>query len=221
MFIGDTHGDYSRWCDFIPLFKEVEKIVFVGDYLDSWNITNVDMLDNLNTIINLKKDNPDKVILLLGNHELSYLYPDQKCSGYRGEYALAFKEVLQTNIDLFQNAWQYGNTIATHAGITHDWFVNRFRGSLDKDIAEQLNNPENPKQLEALYQVGSVRGGMRYDVGGPFWCDRTELKKPLQDYLQVVGHTPVDSHRNYKFKTGEVYFIDCLEHFRKPLILEI
>ena len=119
-----------------------------------------------------------------------------------------------------------GNVIATHAGIQHNWFVNEFKGELngEKSIAEQLNSPQNLTQMLSLFDVGKLRrGGM--DVGGIYWCDREELKKPLKGYIQVVGHNRVNEIKrqiNYKKPNqSEVYYIDCLGTKLDYLKLEI
>jgi hypothetical protein len=49
------------------------------------NLSNVDILHNLKEILWFKKSLPDKVVLLLGNHDIQYFIPNEVCSGYRGE----------------------------------------------------------------------------------------------------------------------------------------
>jgi predicted MPP superfamily phosphohydrolase len=67
--IGDIHGN--------PLWEKiVEKesdnsdlIVFLGDYFDSFSYSTVEQIHNFLKIIEFKKKNNDKVILLIGNHD--------------------------------------------------------------------------------------------------------------------------------------------------------
>ena len=225
MFLGDIHGHQNRWKKFIhEYFDKVDLVVFTGDYVDDYVLPNHIIIENLEEIIQFKKDFPDKVILLLGNHDNQYLYINDRnylCSGYRPEIEYDIHDILYSNKNLLQNAWQYNNVIATHAGIQDNWFKQVFSGNELLNIADQLNNPENRGQLYALSQVGWMRGGFRGDIGGIFWCDRDELKKPLKNYIQVVGHTPVKEIKHYKAYEGEVYFIDCMDKINKPLILEI
>ena len=223
--IGDLHGR-DCWKEFV-LRKDIDMWVFMGDYVDSFDVNNKQMIDNLLDVIQFKKDFPDKIILLLGNHCNQYLYLfDQRmrCSGFRTEISHDIHDIYKENKDLFVNAYQYKDTIFTHAGIQHNWFVNKFKGDelqVDYTIAEQLNNPLDKAQDEALYQVGAMRGGMRYDVGGPFWCDKNELKKPLEGFTQVVGHTHVNEIHKYTYHNADVWFCDCLRNNRNFLALEL
>ena len=53
-------------------YTQYDQIVFVGDYVDSYDLSNVLILDNLKKILLFKKALPDKVVLLLGNHDIQY-----------------------------------------------------------------------------------------------------------------------------------------------------
>lgn len=219
--IPDVHGT-NTWERQIELVKDVEKIVFLGDYVDSFDAPNFQILDNFANIIKFKQENPEKVVLLFGNHEMSYLYMDYgfSCSGFRQDIAFDIKDLLTVNIDLFQNAYQENKVIFTHAGIHDGWFKYNFKGDYSKNIAEQLNNPKNKSQFLALHDVGRSRGGYK-KIGGIFWCDKSELKKPLKGFTQVVGHTPVKKQITYIQKKSVVYFIDCKNKEVEPFIIEI
>ena len=213
--LGDVHCD-DKWKIYVrpELIEDVDKIVFLGDYVDSFTHSNEQMITNLLEIINFKQNNPDKVILLWANHDIQYRYYPQaefQCSGLRSEIAFDIKDIFKQNESLFQNAYQYKDHIWTHAGMSNYWFISRFKGDLAINIADQLNNPKDRKQEVTLHDVGYMRGGCSRDGGGIFWCDRQELKKPLQGFTQIVGHTRVDKIKEYTWKNSKVYFCDCLE----------
>jgi metallophosphoesterase superfamily enzyme len=67
--IGDIHGR-DVWKDIN--FLAFDKVVFVGDYVDSYIRSDWQVYQNLKEIIDLKKQNFDKVVLLLGNHDIHY-----------------------------------------------------------------------------------------------------------------------------------------------------
>ena len=70
--ISDVHGR-QFWKDVIPRKDEFEKIIFLGDYLDPYGfegISNLNALDNFKEILEFKKENIDKVVLLIGNHKM-------------------------------------------------------------------------------------------------------------------------------------------------------
>ena len=193
--IGDIHGR-SIW-KIIAGRHKTDRIVFLGDYFDPYgNIDAMDMIENFNAIITLKKERPDDIILLLGNHDMHYIddrFP--RSSRHDDMLAPVIREKFLKNRDLFQYAFQEGDVIFTHAGICDRWFNEEFKGSAipkegEKSIADQLNNP-SAEQLMAMYHVGRVRGGSDQE-GGIFWADITETEgNPLKGYHQVVGHTQV------------------------------
>ena len=111
---GATPDDESFKDDY-P-FMGVDKIVFVGDYVDSFTITNVVIKKNLEDIVWFKKMLPDKVILLWGNHDVQYFIPNQICSGYRPEAKYDLEDIFRENRDLFQMAYHNGDYLWTHAG---------------------------------------------------------------------------------------------------------
>ena len=69
---GDIHGRrfWKKPCENI---EDYDKVIFLGDYLDPYDfegITVIDAIKNFEEIIEFKKNNVDKVILLLGNHDM-------------------------------------------------------------------------------------------------------------------------------------------------------
>ena len=104
-----THGspyDFNLWkttvengvpgdCDFWDdhPYMEYDKIIFVGDYADSHDLKNETILENLRNIVFFKKAVPNRVELLIGNHDIQYFIPNEICSGYRGEMEHDLKEI--------------------------------------------------------------------------------------------------------------------------------
>lgn len=69
--LGDIHGR-DIWKDIVKKESDADKIVFVGDYVDTHdNISPYKQVDNFKEIVEYKKENKDKVILLIGNHKLN------------------------------------------------------------------------------------------------------------------------------------------------------
>lgn len=208
------------------LGKEIDKVIFVGDYVDSWDLTNTEILANLVAIINLKKDYPEYVELLWGNHDVAYLNMQSGISGFRAVMAPDLYQLFNDNRGLFKLAYQYKTTIWTHAGIHKGWWqynalpviegkkIVRWGGFLDecKNIADYLNVMFD-FNFEDIYMVSHHRGGYN-KVAGPIWADKVEIyTKPLGGYHQIVGHTPVPYPKTYDFfDLTKVTFVDCMEH---------
>lgn len=210
--IGDIHGR-QQWKKAISN-KMVNKIVFLGDYVDPYDsIEAEELIDNLKEIIEFKKQSPDKVVLLLGNHDMHYIYEDfAKGSRYDKTLADVITHIFNENRDMFQFAYQEGKTVFTHAGISSDWFHDDFKGDKNRDIAEQLNNP-TPDQLRTMFQVGISRWGKDKN-GGIFWADKSETDhKPLCGIHQVVGHSQVEHVTRVDInKETSITFCDCLKN---------
>ena len=71
VLIGDIHGR-TNWKEIIFKEEKADKFIFFGDYFDPYdkNLTVNDVINNFNEILQFKIENPNKVILLIGNHEL-------------------------------------------------------------------------------------------------------------------------------------------------------
>ena len=215
--LGDIHGS-TYWETVIAENPDCLHI-FLGDYLDPYEVIPTwRLIGNLKKIINLKKNRPDDVILLLGNHDLHYIYSEfDLCSRFDDEIADDAHALFSENIHLFMSAYQKANIVFTHAGISEKWFFDDFGGDANKNIAGQLNHP-HPDQLPALYRCGARRGGDFHAVGGIFWADIDELNVPLQGYVQFVGHNRVGKIYKYAANNGVIIFCDCLynrEYFKK------
>src|SRR5665213_1183842 len=116
VIISDLHGrDIWKQVD----FSRYDKAVFLGDYVDSFKRPDNVILENLEEIIRLKSTYPQKIVLLLGNHDVQYLhYPRYYCPGFRQSMQPALTSLFKEHRDLFQIAYQKQNFIFTHAGIT-------------------------------------------------------------------------------------------------------
>lgn len=201
--IGDIHGrnNWKAIADLDILYKtpnlatDYDKYIFLGDYVDSYVISNDNILQNLQDIIQLKKNYPDKIILLLGNHDLMYMfnYEDHACSGFRPEMYDQLHKLFNDNKDLFLPIYRINNYLFSHAGITTVWWKN-FIKSIDYKpeyaIDDVINN-QFKKYNKVLFWVGFYRGGYHLS-GGPFWADKAESSAwVLPNYHQIVGHHPV------------------------------
>jgi hypothetical protein len=209
--IGDVHG-LTYWKEAVDDNPDC-RYLFLGDYLDPYEyISPQKLIDNLKDIIRLKQEQPQDVVLLLGNHDLHYM-TEKIAQSTRWDFDIADEvaELFADNRDLFQYACQDDSCIFTHAGMSHKWFTDYFKGDIHRNIAEQLNNP-TPEQERYLYACGTARGGFD-ECGGIFWADIEELYKPLQGFTQIVGHNRVPDIKDVTVNGGRIIFCDCL--FRK------
>jgi len=240
--IGDIHGR-DIWKQIVAKEHDADEFVFVGDYFDSFTVKGVDQINNFLDIIEFKKQSPKtttKVTLLIGNHDYHY-YPgidETGTSGYQTLMAPSIKHVVDDNKQYLQVAYQSGEFIFSHAGLSSMWLddiVKDWKVAEDWNVAEGWNADNVVELVNELfyYQPGLIAYRSYKQVGdqvygaqgygdetfqGPIWIRPKSLMKANYDTLrkqiiQVVGHTPQDNIDIKGMSTGgRYYFIDTLEY---------
>jgi 3',5'-cyclic AMP phosphodiesterase CpdA len=221
--ISDIHGR-GDWVH-IDMAK-YDRVIFLGDYVDSHTLSDGVILNNFQQIIKVKQQNADKVVLLIGNHDAQYMhYPNYSCSGFRRSMQVALTELFTGNRSLFRVAYQQGNYLFTHAGVTNNW-LNACKLRIDSSaILSVLNNAstladglnlvyDDFHYQPILFDVAPARGG--YDpFSGPVWADRSETRTDyVKGYHQIVGHTPTLEFITVGDETSSITYTDILGHKR-------
>ena len=199
IIIPDVHGRVF-WKEIVK--NSEDKIIFLGDYVDPYpgeNISLIGALDNLSEIIDYKKSNPSKVILLLGNHDFMYMDSEHNKYSCRHDFENEPKitKLLMNNRDLFQMNYsiEVKNKlyIFSHAGILKPWIekyknlFGEFPGSLDK-INELYRNWDS-EFISSLLEISYYRGGWS-DFGSMIWSDVREHSVSCEENIyQIFGHT--------------------------------
>lgn len=234
LVIGDIHGR-SFWKKAVDEnFDKVDKVIFLGDYLDPYpweGITRKDAIKNFDEIIKFKKEHKDKVILLLGNHDLPYI--DKRNFYTRSRYdssnAWHIERMFRSHRSLFQLAHEeYINGkryLFTHAGLIPKWYEYHKKIIGEELTIDSLNHLlDNPQGIKALCEVTRYRGGWdRY--GSIVWLDVHDMTDAIQLSLevegktvnddlpweyQVIGHSQQDEH---PIITKEFACLDCRKAF--------
>jgi len=221
--LGDLHGA-DRWKKALEL--GVDHYVFVGDFVDSIVFDDATILENLQDVIQFKRENPAEVTLLLGNHDVQYMYyPEFRGSGFRPQMLESIRDIFLKHEAFFQVAFSYRSYVFTHAGLQRRW-VEQYLGTSSgpSDLVVRLNQMlSEPKSRRKLSEVGLARGG-RDRYGGPWWCDY-DLELVVDPYPgidQVVGHTQ-RKFLGRSDKTGNIlYNVNYLAYSLEPIfVLEL
>ena len=222
IIIPDVHGrDFWRWV--LSHRKEEERVIFLGDYLDPYEdewIYWSDAYKGLLDIIELKRTDPEKVVLLLGNHDLHYLFPGLRGSRYNEYQAEKIRKTFMDNMDCFQMAAECKidgkRYLFTHAGVNKAWvekYADLF-GPVDKVTAYTFNSLMfKDAFVEALGDISSLRWG-NDRAGSMVWADAEEFEwseARLPDVVQVFGHTLQDN--GPRVIDHSVYCLDCRRGF--------
>jgi diadenosine tetraphosphatase ApaH/serine/threonine PP2A family protein phosphatase len=119
-FIGDTHGDLETSKRIVEEFLTDEKtiLIFLGDYVDRGAY----QLENVLFLFSLKKDYPERVILLRGNHEeeemnKSYGFHEILYTNYMRKSDEVFQQFQQTFAQLPLCVLTWNQVLGLHGGI--------------------------------------------------------------------------------------------------------
>lgn len=234
LIIPDVHGR-TFWKNAVSQYEDkVEKIIFLGDYLDPYpdeGITRKGAIKIFEEIIDYKTNNKDKVVFLLGNHDLHYLikgFPRSK--RYDSSNAYKIRELYCQHKRLFKLAHE--DTINdkkylfTHAGLMNSW-IERNKDIIGEPTVDSLNYLlDNPRGISALSEISNYRTWLGEKSGSIVWSDVRE-KIDLDDSLefniipnddsivetydyQVFGHTKLIDK---PIITDKWACLDCIKAF--------
>ena len=224
--LGDTHGRLI-WKEIVAKESESDKIIFIGDYFDThYDVTGQQQLENFKDILEFKRSNPEKVILLIGNHDFHYIRGiNETYSGYQAVFAHDFGEILEDAMkdNSLQMCYVSDNYVFTHAGITKTWCQTHgidinLRGN---ELQEAVNELFKFKPLAFRFQIGDNWSQTGNDkTQPPIWVRPAALMADmLDDITCVVGHTTVKTlGLSDDYQT--IILIDCIGTSGEYLVIE-
>lgn len=212
--IGDIHGR-EIWESIVKKESDADRIVFIGDYFDSFDISAHHQLENFRKIVDFKQKNVEKVVMLIGNHDFHYMPEagEDRYSGYNEQYAREIWLNLQTIRDQMKIVHIEDGYLFSHAGVTQTWMFNH--GLLPTEI--------NAMPLENLrYERSDTSGYGNHKAQSPIWVRPEALVvDAVQEYVQVAGHTRQKGVAYYEGKEPtRLVLIDCHDSAWEYLIVE-
>ena len=210
LIVPDVHGR-KFWHKAEELINEVDKIIFLGDSLDPYfweGITFETAMLEFKNILAFKRKNPEKVILLTGNHDIHYIILEfMNCSRLNLDERVKIHELFQSNIDKFNLIYQHDNYLFSHSGIYQEW-IDKYNITLEElfDLKTFFQN-----RWKTLEDVGMYRGGWN-KVGSCIWADIRERiqHNVIPNFIQIVGHTLSDEP---EFCFKDITCLDCRRCF--------
>ena len=224
---GDLHGRFF-WKKIILYDNpNTDKFILLGDYFDSYDFTAVEQIHNFKEIIKAKEILGDRLILLIGNHDLHY-FPEignTGTSGYQANISKEIEYILNINRHHLQMAYKFENIVFSHAGISLTW-LEECGWEKDKCIVEYTNElwKYKPKSFIFDYRPGCSDYGDNI-WQSPVWIRPKSLMKAASDFkkdiIQIVGHTQQDQIDIKGKATGSRYFfIDTLGTSGEYLVID-
>lgn len=223
LVLGDIHG---RVCWESIMEKECQDLtIFLGDYVSSHEkISAEQQINNLKNILNLKENNPEKIILLRGNHDMQHLgYSWADCSGLNRDVLAWMSQSDVKNRFLLNTQWIfiYNNILLSHAGVSSIW-LNFY--NIDFQTINDLQPSEKfgftPSKFSDYYGDSPTQ---------PLtWIRPWALEDcAYGDFDQIVGHTrpiyldkKIDMEKNFPLdiynsdkKNNKLYLCDTLPFY--------
>ncbi len=209
LLLPDIHGRIF-WKDAVNK-EEYDKVIFLGDYLDPYDFEKISVksaIKNFKEIIEYKRANFDKVVLLIGNHDGPYIFDHYfSLSSYHCRHSTVhhneIHEMFNENIDCFKIAHVENDIIFTHAGIEDHWIKNVVKCDVGdiNNVCNTLNDLMNSDNgVEKLFYIAPSRGGLDR-CGSCLWTDVHDMswdseraaesnnEESIHKFKQVFGHT--------------------------------
>lgn len=172
VFIGDTHGDIKTTQKVVEKYLKTHVLVFLGDYVDRAPI-HQGSIKNISYILSNKRNNPDRIVMLRGNHEFERIF---RRYGFEKElYPIDTDGILLDNFkEVFSNlpyvAATENGILALHGGIPDINSLDEL-DSLPKGILDYENNKMilqivwNDNIQDGKMKIG-LEGFVGYNRGG-------------------------------------------------------
>lgn len=218
LFIWDIHWR-TEWKYFVKQV-DYDKVVFMWDYFDSFDVSIEDQLSNFNEILNFQEKSKKEVILLIWNHDYHYLEDIKETySWFSPELKIMIWNQLSQfikrhNKEVMQLCWSYEWLLATHAWLSNG-FVNRVKEKYNDKFVIDGNNLN-----ELLKQDTTILWYYKWDISG-FWNHQKQWPlriRPdalIDDYCksydyQVVWHTHMKGVTHQPIWKWVIVFIDTI-----------
>lgn len=190
LVVPDIHEAPDKLSQMGPLFQKADRVIFLGDWFDSWD-KGSDTQGTLDLLKQYLED--DKNDFCIGNHDCHYFFTNRgfMCSGFRPNTLNMVKEQLSTpEKRRFKLFHRVGDTVLSHAGYHPKYLGDPKSGGTyshpSETEAEQALDMAFSGQFHRLFNAGYPVGG--FGIGGPTWL-RPQEWEPV-GFLQIVGHTP-------------------------------
>ena len=233
LIVPDVHGrDFWKSPVEETLLQTTAEIVFLGDYLDpypyEWTVDTdcrAQALDRFKQILELKKQNRQRVTLLLGNHDCGYAISDAICSDRmdRGDRRREIERLFLENRKEFLLAKECDiagkHFIFSHAGILKGWadlvWGEEMVSDPEFNVVDSLNTAwttDHYGVLDALGHYDLYRGWGGFKYGSPVWSDIRSWTAvtPEETFgFNICGHTQVKQ----PLVLDQICDLDCRKAF--------
>lgn len=225
LVVGDLHGDLESCLNALSLGEKLDtKTVFLGDYVDRGSY----QISVINLLLQEKKNNPDKIFLLRGNHETllmntSYGFLDQLIRIFRKEYDRVYDAYLKVFSEMPLAGIVNNRIMLVHGGLA------KGVGKIEEleEAGKGGEEPENPKVFETLWNDPSEDvEEFSHNPRGPgvYYFGSKALERFLENNnlrMMVRSHEPVLQGHRILFNGILITIFSCRFYGVEPIALEL
>jgi len=226
LVVGDLHGDLESCINALTLLEELEDggVVFLGDYVDRGPYQS----GVINMLLDAKKNNPDRVFLLRGNHETpsmnySYGFLNVLIRRFREEYEEVYSAYLRAFSEMPLAALFNENAILVHGGLAR--MVKKISDLEEAGKGEE--EPEDPRVFETIWNDPSEEvEEFAPNPRGPgiYLFGKSVLQGFLEDNglrMVVRSHEPVAGGYRILFDGRLITVFSCRFYGIEPTALDL
>lgn len=224
--VGDSHGCRNPLIIARQNLNNFDKIIFLGDFFDHDDGSFEEQKKIFTEVMQLKHAYPEKIIVLLGNHDANYILPEM--AKWQPEHETEIQNLILKNINKIDLTYLEKCWLFSHAGVSEVWFYNQLiadgyssepalllKNKFNKTYSDNFNNRIHSKDFSILKFCGTSGYGDEI-TQNPMWIRPDSLMlSALPDFNQVVGHSAVEPEDRIQIKNvNTILFLDSYPHQR-------
>lgn len=173
--VGDIHTKTWIIDQVEKIMHKYDRVIFVGDYADDFGTDGLESIDTWHRLYMLQQNNPDKVKLVLGNHDFIYAFKTPSLqSGYNPVTQLAINSPAYS----YLKDWLLGLPIVleedgvtfSHAGVAEGWDGTNDMSDLWQDNSPLWVRPSWGNYAPIKQVFGHTPSPTCYEVKKDIWC---------------------------------------------------
>ena len=204
--VGDIHTKDWIVDEVEKLVGKYDRVVFVGDYADDFGNDGLESLGTWAKLYKLEQAHPDKVKLVLGNHDFIYV---NKTPSLQTGYNAITQLAINSPANKYLRDWllslpitlEEGGITFSHAGIAKGWDGTNEMSDLWQDHSPIWVRPSFGEYLQMPQVFGHTPSETCWEVHPDIWCIDTFSTysdgTPIGDHT-VLEITTKDDKRKYK-----------------------
>jgi hypothetical protein len=201
--VGDIHTKTWIIDEVEKLVDKYDTIIFCGDYADDWGKDALESIETWERLWKFQYANPDKVKLVLGNHDFIYVRKTPTLqSGYNAVTQLA----INSPANSYLRDWLLGLPITlevdgitfSHAGVAKGWDGTQEMSDLWQDQSPIWVRPGWGEYLQIPQVFGHTPSETCWEVHENIWC--IDTFSTYADGRPIGDHTVLEIKDAKKFK---------------------